>query len=308
MKRTLIALLILVCCSTSVVFSLEIELSGGLGNIAYDKSNTSALSGDEDDPGTFEPLYYPLIRARVSGEFSGLRYNFGFEKEPVLRNSIFANIRIDHEYFFMELGPVFGFLNSNRLPVNPGISAALGLIYPGIAFLEAAGSSSLALIPMEKKGNYSQISADLSAGFWVPYVICSLNTSIKRFTIREKTILLTEDESVRYFFRADIFAKNYPYTVRVDFGFQNLKRSYTSMEIASSKIVQNDITDEFKSLFLGMEGTFSINSVYTVILGAEMPIYSWSVHPMKSPQENSRFFEAKVGMIWTKPMSKNKEN
>ena len=307
MKKILIPLLILFFCQTDWASPLEIEISGGVGNIAYDKSNTAALSGDEDNPGAFKPMYYPLVLARVSGEFGGLGYNVGFERESILRNRLFANIRLDHEYFFIEAGPVFGLFNTDKLPVNPGVSAALGLMYPGIIFAEAAGSSTLAAIPMEKEGNYSQISADLRAGFWVPYVICSFNMSLKSFSLREKTTLLIEDEQIRYFFRADAFTKNFPYTVRVDLGYQNLKRSYTSMEVVVSKIVQTSISDEFKSFFIGIEGIFSLGPDWKLLLGAEMPFYSWAERPMMEPPKSTILFEARMGFIWTPPVGNSKE-
>ena len=295
--------MILFCCCASVAFSLELELIEGVGNLAYDRGRTSALS-DETNPGNISPMYYPLILARFSGEFSGLRYSFGYEQDPRLRNRLFANIRLQQEYFFVEAGPVIGLFNTDGLPVNPGISGTLGLMLPGKIFAEASGSSTLAAIPMEKKGNYSQISADLSAGFWVPYVICSFNLSIEKFTLRKEIASLIEDEFVRYYFRADAFTKNFPYTMRVDIGFQNLKRSY-------SQVVGTDldtITDEFKSVFVGLEGTFTITPGLKLFLGAEMPVYSWSERPMKDPPKDTIFFEARVGIIWTLPAGNNKKN
>jgi len=311
MKKILILLLILICCQASGLFSMELTLIEGIGNIAYDKNNTRALSDDSDPlipAGTFSTLYYPLILAKLSGEFSGLAYNVGFQREPILRNRLFANIQIEEEYFSLEAGPFFGLFNTDKLPVNPGVSAVLRLTYPGIAFIEAAGSSTLAAIPMEKKGNYSQISTDLAAGFWVPYVICSFNLSIKNLTLREEIDLLIEDENIRYYFRADVFAKNFPYNIKVDLGFQNLKRSYLSMGVSGTKIVQNTITDEFKSLFLGLEGTFSISPAFKLVVAAEMPVYSWSARPMMDPPKDTMFFELRLGMIWTLPVGKSQGN
>ena len=192
-----------------------------------------------------------------------------------------------------------GLFNTSKLPVNPGVYAAFGLMYSGIVFLEAYGSSTLAAIPMEKKGNYSQLNADISAGFWVPFVICSFNYSVQNFALREEPIKLIEDRLIRYYFRADAFTKNFPYTVKVDIGFQNLKRSYSTMSIVGSDIVISSQTDEFKSIFIGFEGSFSVNQSLKFMLGAEMPVYSWAVSPMKAPPKDIIFFEFRAGMIWT---------
>ena len=308
MKKLTIALLILVCFQTSRAFSLELELIAGVGNIAFDSDNKTALSADELNPGAFKPLYFPLIRARLLAEFNGIGFSFGFEKDPIQRNSLFASIRYDHEYFFIEGGPFFGLFNTKKLPVNPGVSGTLGLMLPGIVFVEAGGATTLAAIPMEKEGNYSQTGADLKAGFWVPHVICSLNMSLKNNTLRDTTTTLIEDELHRYFFRADVFTKNYSYTVKVDMGFQSLKRSYTSLDVVGSDIVKTTQTDEFRSLFIGMEGTFTIIPGLKFVLGGEIPVYSWSVRPMEDPPQKTIFFEARAGIIFALPAGKNRED
>jgi len=298
MKRLPIFLLILFCCCASGAFSLELKLIEGAGNLAYNKKNTSALS-DDADPGFFSPQYHPLILAELSGEISGLGYSFGFQREPILRNRFYANIRLEQEYFFLEAGPVIGLYNSYQLPVNPGVYGSIGAAYPGIIFFEAAGSSTLAAIPMEKRGNYSQTNADLRIGFWVPHVICSFNFEIKDFTLREKIALLIEDKQTRFYFRSDVFTKNFPYNFIVDIGYQSLKRSYISMGIKGTEIVQTTVTDELKSIFLGLEGSFTLTPALKLIAGGEIPVYSWSVRPMEDPPKSAMFFELRLGIIWT---------
>ena len=143
---------------------------------------------------------------------------------------------------------------------------------------------------MDKPGNYSQYTGDISVGFWVPYVICSLNMSVQNSSFRENTSLSIEDDSIRYFFRADVHTKNVPYTMRVDLGFNNLKRSYTS---AAAE------TDEFKSFFAGLEGTYTINPSLKVLLGGEMPVYSWGAGNLGNPPKKTILFEARMGVIYS---------
>ena len=299
MKRALLLFLILLCFFSPQIFSLELELIEGVGNLAYNTDRTSWLS-DESSPGTFTPNYFPLILARVSGEFNGLTYNAGYARDPVLRNRLFANIKVEQEYFYVEGGAFIGLLNTWTLPVNPGISASLGLMLPGIVYLEASGSSTLAAVSMEKEGNYYQITKGISIGFWVPHVICSLNMNQKNFAVREETFTLIDDELTRYYFRADVFTKNVPYTIRIDLGYQNHTRSYSHTAVNSSgSIVKINQADEFKSIFMGLEGTFTINPVLKILLGAEMPVYSWAVRPMKDPPDGVLLFEARMGLILT---------
>ena len=298
MKRVLFILALLACILSPRLFSLELELVGGLGNIAFDKDRTTALSNSGVE-GAFSPQLFPLVLARLSGEYRSFDYNMGFERDPLDRNKLSANVRVNLNYFYLEAGPFVGLFNSAKLPLNPGISAAMGLVVPGIIFIRAGGSSSLGTV-MDITGNYFQNSGNLSAGFWVPHVVCSLNMDIWTYSSRQEANLLVTDGLTRYFFRADVYTKNVPYTIRLDLGFQKLSRSYSSQRIDSgNNIVRDTETDEFKSVFVGLEGTYTASPALKFLLGGEMPVYSWSVRSMKDPPKSAFLFEAHAGVIWT---------
>ena len=304
-----VALVILCCILVPGVFSnpfggMELEVIGGFGNLAFDHNRKTALSEDPDDPGAFSPQYFPLVLTRLSGASEGFAYDLGFERDPLMRNRLFSNIKVDTEYFFIEAGPFIGLFNSSKLPFNPGVSVGLGLMYPGIVFAELRASSTLGIIKMDEKGNNSQHSADISLGFWVPHVICSLNMSIRNFALREQTYLLIEDRLARYFFSANVHTKNIPFTIKVDLGYQSLKRAYTTQTADSGSIVKNSETDEFKSLFIGLEGTYTFSPELKFLLGGEMPVYSWGVRPMRDPPKGTMLFTLRTGVVWTIP-SKN---
>jgi len=299
MKKTQFVLLLLACILSPRAFSLDLELSGGLGNLAFDRSTTSALS-DPAVEGAFDPQLFPLLLARFSGEYKDLAWNAGFERDSLLQNRLSANLRLNLDYFFLEAGPLIGLFNSANLPLNPGISAEMGLTIPGIVFVRAGASSTLGTL-MDIKGHYFQTSGDIAAGFWVPYVICSLNMVVRNFALREESNLLIEDGLTRYFFRADVYTKNVPYTIRVDLGFQSLRRSYISDKIDNNDLVKDSQTDEFKSVFAGLEASYEFGPALKFILGAEMPVYSWGVRPMKDPPKSTMLFQARTGIIWTLP-------
>lgn len=289
---------------TSRLFSMDLKLIGGFGNLSFDNDRTTAISAEA---GKFEPVFFPLALAQLSGDFNNLSCSVGFEREPLMRNRLFANIRADLEYFYIEAGPTLGLFNSSKLPLSPGISAGLGLIIPGIIFIEAGGSSTLGIL-MDVTDNYFQRSGALSAGFWAPYVVCSLNISTSSFTCREQVNLLIEDELARYFFRADVYTKNIPFTIRVDLGFQNLSRSYVS-QIINGDVIENDTEkDVFKSIFMGLEGTYTFSPELKFLLGGEIPVHSWGVRPMKEPSRSTFFFQVWTGVIWTLPSGKYQRN
>ena len=301
MKKAFATLIFLLSILSSGICSLELEFTGGVGNNAFDNDLTASLGEEEE---SFKYQFYPLALARFSGESGNISYNVGFERNPMVRNRLFANIAINLNYFFAEAGSVFGLLNTRKLPVNPGISAGLGLMAPGIIFIEARGSSSLG-ISMDVKGNYSQRTGDISLGFWVPHVVCSLNAGARSFTLREEPNLLIEDVFVRYFFRADMYTKNVPYTIRLDLGYQSLRRSYSSQKIEDGEIVKDSKSDVLKSIFIGLELTYTINPSLKILLGGELPVYSWAELPMKDLAKGSALFQAWTGVIWTLPSKKS---
>jgi hypothetical protein len=192
-----------------------------------------------------------------------------------------------------------GLFNSEEQIVNPGFSAGLGLEFPGIVFVNLTASSSLGSI-LDITGSYLQKNAEISAGFWVPYVVCSFNLTARNFALEKKANLLIEDSLTRYFFRADVFSKNVPYTCRVDLGYQNLSRSYSYYSVSGGTSLDRDSRiDEFKSFYIGLETSYALSPALKLLLGAEMPVYSWSVWPMKSPDKESFLFEAHAGIILT---------
>jgi len=298
-KKAVPVLLLFFFILSPRLFSLDLELIGGLGNLAFDHDRTSSL-GAEDKP--FEANWFPLAFARLSGEFNSIECSIGFEREDLLRNRLFANVRASFNYFFLEAGPVLGVFNSSSLPINPGVSAGLGFIIPGIVFAEASGSSTIGIL-MDIENNYIQRTGNISAGFWVPHVVCSLNMNLRYFTQRETADILIEDKSGRYFFRADVYTKNVPFGIRVDLGYQSLSRSYSTQYIDDSGpeivIVKDTETDELKSIFMGLELSYTLNESLKVLLGGEMPVYSWPGGQMKAPSKSAFLFEARAGVIWT---------
>jgi hypothetical protein len=277
--------------------ALDLEVSGGLGNLAFDREDSSSRSAANK---AFAPHIFPLALVRVSGEYRGLAYHAAFERDPLMGNRLSAAVRGELDFLFLEAGPFTGLFNTEKQPVNPGLSAALGMVFPGIAFVQAGGMSTLGNT-LDARGTYSQLSGDISAGFWVPYVVCSLNVSTRNNTLRQEGNLLVEDETVRYFFRAEVYTKNVPYTIRLDLGYQSLRRSYTTEGVAGGNLVKDTQEDEVKSFYAGIEGTYTIRPGLKLLLAGELPVYFWGVRPLEDPPEGTVLFQFRTGIVLTLP-------
>jgi hypothetical protein len=282
--KTKLVLIMAFVIFTSPLQGLELEISGGVGNLFFDRENSEPLG---DLGKAFEPALQPIIRTVVSGELGGsVFYSGGFEWDPVLRNWVFANVGINLGLFTMELGPFIGIFNTCEAFLNPGLSVAVGLEFPGVFFARARAFSSIGDVRVE--GSYTQRGGILTVGFWVPNVICSLNLETKSFIDQRASDLLLEDNLTRAFFRTDIFAKNNPLNFQLDIGYGILKRIY-SQSIDSS--------DELKYFFLGLEGAYTINPIIKIFLAGEMPLLSWSTAPMKDPGKDKILFQARGGIV-----------
>jgi hypothetical protein len=127
----------------------------------------------------------------------------------------------------------------------------------------------------------------------------------RSFTLQEEPNRLLEDSLTRYFVRADIYAKNNPFTFRLDVGYASLIRSYISQGITKNEgsdeyfVDSTALTDELKYIYAGLQVAFVINPLIKIFLAGEMPVYSWSVLPMKEPDKDKIFFQAQAGLVFS---------
>jgi hypothetical protein len=269
------------------VFTVDLTIRGGAGNMAFDPEETASLGGRGEG---FSPRPYPIALVQAAGEYSSLiSYSMAIERDPILRNRLTTNFGFTLGFIRLDVGPFMGFFNSWERIITPGISAGVTLEWPGILF-GALGAGSTIGSGIRSYGDYTQETGSAVLGFWVPHVVNTLGVNLKRFTKQVDDTLITEDEWLRYHLRAEVFTKNVPYTVLVDMGYQTLKRSYFTP-------LQTE-TDTLKSVFLGFETTFRINSIVKIILGAEMPVYSWGEASLKNPRDVV-LYQAHTGIVLT---------
>jgi hypothetical protein len=277
--------------------AIDLELRAGAGDIAFDDDRVSPLS-EEAPPGAFKPQAFPLVKIEASGNIDeAFLYHGGYERDPILRNRVYADLGYRWKFLTVEMGPFMGVFNNRDSILNPGASVGIGFNFPDIIFLDLKASSTLGGL-LEDTGDYSQKTRNISLGFWVPYVVCSLNVETKEHTVLEKSESVIEDAVDRYFFRANVYTKNVPYTIQIDLGYQSLTRSYSDYSL----VTKNTKTDEFKNLFLGFEAAYTIFPGLAAFLGGEMPLYAWSSGDMVDPPKSAFLFKFTGGVVWTLPI------
>jgi hypothetical protein len=274
--------------------ALDLRIFGGPGNLSFDPERETTLGSGGS---RFEPSLFPFGLISLEGTYSGMvDYRVSFERDPVLRNHIFAGAGFTFSFLRLEFGPFMGVFNTSEQIINPGIAAEVGLEFPGILFGSLKGASTIGS-PALFSGEFMQETGEIAIGFWVPYVVCTLSINSKGFTERKSGDLFIKDEHTRYQFRADVFTKNVPYTIRIDMGYQSLKRSY-------SPDGKNSETDELRSVYAGFEGTYRIIPSVQLILGMEMPVYIWGEKPLKGPERTAFIYQFHAGFVWTLPAAK----
>jgi hypothetical protein len=292
-ESRLIFLSVLFFACISGVMALDLRVMGGAGNAFFDPERTRTLGSGGN---RFEPSLSPFGLLSLEGDYSDtVDYAASYDRDPVLRNRVLANVGFDFSFIKLEFGPFAGLFNTAERVVRPGIAAALKLEYPGIIFGSLQGSSTIGS-PVLFSGDFIQESGEVAFGFWIPHVICTFSIANKSFTERKNDELVTKDELNRFQFQADVFAKNVPYTVRIDLGYQSLKRLY-------SQAGSDFETDELKSIFIGFEGTYRINSLFQLFLGAEMPVYAWGEKPLRGPERPIVMYQFHAGFVCTFPAS-----
>jgi hypothetical protein len=275
---------------TKTAFGLDIFLEGGVGNLSFDTGAQAPLSGAGRH---FEPYYFPFGKVGITDEFNDIiSYRAVYERDSILKNKISADICFDIKFLHMEFGPLISPLNTSGKYISPGIEASLGMKFPGILFGNIRGASTLGS-SLSFGGDYIQESGGVDLGFWVSNAICTLSADTKSFTERVNDILTIRDELSRYQLGVDFFSKNVPYTMSVDLGYQNLKRSYVPAGGAQG----STLTDELHSIYAGLEVSCQINPLIRLIFGGEAPFYSWGEKPLKSPEKGDFLFQTRTGLV-----------
>ncbi|MDR0390234.1 MAG: hypothetical protein LBH73_09190 [Spirochaetaceae bacterium] len=263
--------------------ALELSVGGGFGNLRFDPDQDRSLgaAGESYSPS----LYFPVDAVLSGDAFDRFSYTVAFKRGPVLGNQLSALIGVDLGYGSLAVGPVFGLWNNFDEFIKPGLSVQASLDFPGKAFAVLEGNSTLGALVTED--DYAAEYGRIALGFWVPYVVITLNAEREEF-LTNKSGGFIRDSRLRYSLNAAAFKKNVPYTIDLDFGYQILAREYNA----------TGDTDSLRSLFLGCEFRTDLRPGFTLILGGEAHLYTWGKDPLKAPQRSTILYEARTGFIW----------
>jgi hypothetical protein len=190
------------------------------------------------------------------------------------------------------VGPFFGPFNVDGSVLTSGISTSLRLEMPGVMFGSFRSDSSIGA-GLAAPGDYVQEKSEILVGFWVPNIMISARLASESFTFKKLAALTTVDERTRYEFIFDIYKKNLPYTVRLNFGYENLMRSYV--------YAADSDDDEIGAAIIGMDVAMQLNEAMKVSAGAEGALYVWGIGDIGSPSTNAAMYTIRVGLTWNIP-------
>jgi hypothetical protein len=290
MKRYCVLAAFFIAYIASSAASMEIESIMGLGNVAFDSHDESSLEAAEGD---FEPLLHAFGSVVVSDRLNEiLDFRAGFDRDPILRNTIFTQVGFTSDYARLTFGPFFGPFNAEGSVMSTGLSASLRLELPGLAFATFRADSTIGA-GLSSPGDNVQERSEIAVGFWAPNSVVSFRISSQTFTLREERTLDIADERTRYELLADIYKKNVPYTAGVNIGYQALTRSY---------IGQLDTAeDELRSAIVGFELSVQATDNLKLMIGSEAALYSWGANDLGSPSADTALFTLRFGVTIVLP-------
>ena len=232
----------------------------------------------------FDNLGFATDRAASDATYSGLDYYWGgelhlthelsdslsleagFRKDDILRLLAYSVFEYRLDYFRLGLGTFLGAFNSTSQLLQSGITTSIGLEIPGIVFVTFRSDNSIGgrLVDI---GDYIQERSEVSLGFYVPNVICSLNVESKSFT-QTQAAGESVDSLTVYSFKTDIHQKNLPFRVLLSFGYQSLAKKLIDGSASPP-------TSTLNSIILGTELDVNVSRPLMLTFSLDSSIYSF---------------------------------
>ncbi|HKL85984.1 MAG TPA: hypothetical protein VJ861_06605 [Treponemataceae bacterium] len=220
-----------------------------------------------------------------------------FEADPLNGNTLFARILFASSYMEISAGPSFGVFNtgSNKTGVvnlfQPGLGIGFSIIAPGM--LVAHVDTDFALpAPANTNGTIYLQKSTISAGFYLPNVICSIELNQKTNTEAGKRIVSITD----YGFYTEAFRKGSKFRVSVDFIYR-----ISDFFIAP----ENEGNRKLGNLVLGGGLTWAPSMDFNFFILGTSSLYTFSLGTPVSGLNNP-LFEVKSGITMNIGKSKTK--
>jgi hypothetical protein len=245
--------------SPGIASALDLGLTAWAGNLGF---RTDRASTDTTFPGA--DYFWGLSLYGSQQITDKIGFETGFYSDQVLRNTSYTLFTYSEKILSIGVGPFFGFFNDPVTLLKSGISTAVKLELPGIAFVSFRSDSSIGG-ELVQVGDYLQERNDISLGFYVPNAICTLSLNSRKFEQKAAADTVI-DTLTEYAFATDIFRKNVPYRLLVTFAYQSLEKSYVAAATTSAAL---------NSIVIGSQVSVSLSESVLLQAGVEGTVYSF---------------------------------
>jgi hypothetical protein len=280
MKRSVLLFAFFASVFPALVSAMEITSSIG----------TSAFAVNED--GEFDPASLKWgasfsvseqLQEQVDGSIS-------FDRDPVSGNLLSARVSYHTPFLRISAGPSFGLLNrgdtdSDILSLyQPGLGIGFALTAPGV--IVASADADFSLPPPSSAGGQVFVQkSSLSAGFYLPNVICSAGISQKTNTVTGAASTQIRSQT-DYGFYTETYKKGSIFRVNVDFIYRVID-FYDAPGSALNKKVGNAV--------IGGGLTWAPSTDINVFVAGNGALYSFSLKD-KVDGLDRFMFDARAGV------------
>jgi hypothetical protein len=265
--------------------ALEVSVDYRMGSMAF---LTNRLETDVTFPGTQFGWGFDVGVTQALAE--GFTFASSVERDLVLRNTVYNTLTYQQSFLRIGVGPFFGLFNSTAAVLKPGISTAVQVEFPGVAFVSFRSDSTIGGRLVEV-GDYTQERSDISAGFYVRNVIMSGVLQTRTFSQKTAADVETVDSLSIYAFQTDIFRKNAPYKVLLSFGYHQLARSF----IHPTETIRQTLN----SIVIGTNVDLFLTPYLTALVNLESSVYTFggdALLGISNPGPGGYLFRASVGV------------
>ncbi len=284
MKKPLLALILGLLLSP--VAAIEFGVDGLAGNLHFPwtqvTASTAAFATDSYNWGGRAYFGFPL------SEDADLF--LAYERDPVLRNVGTVSVQFERGIAKISVGPFFGFLNSDAVPFNMGLSTEIRFQWPGVAFASIKSEGAIAIgLLADSLATEPQARAELAAGFYAKNAILSGVVSASRFSMTDANGKALIDALSRYMVQVDLFKKNVGYTLLAEAGYELRSKYYEA----------SALTDTLGSVILGVSTSVMVIPGLTLKGTLESSVFTFGMDNLvgKSPDSSAFLFSAHFGVF-----------
>ena len=276
-------LLLILIVSSHALAAFEIGATFDLSNLDFARnrpSSATALPGD---------TYIWGIGVTGEQQLSDqLSLDLSFRSDPVLRNVGSTLLTYTDRFFSLRLGPFFGIMNAPTTILQSGLSTTVRLFVPGVTVLTLRSDNSLSG-RLVVSGDYIQEQSELSIGFYVPNAIPKAYIRTKRYTWKTDTGEAV-DSFTAYGLETDVFQKNIPYRLVLNFAYQDVSRSFVDA---------TTVIHSYGSLILGTRFEAELLDRVTLLADLESSIYTFGRDALVGLVSADRFlFRLSAGLSY----------